>query len=56
MKREAAKLYRAARRGDVEAGDASKLASVLALVLRCVEGSEIEQRIAALEQQRGPGR
>jgi hypothetical protein len=49
VKREAGRLYRAARRGDVPAGDASRLASVLALIARVVEGAEIEARLAALE-------
>jgi hypothetical protein len=55
VKREAAALYRAARPGQVLAGDASRLATVLHLILRCVEGAELERRIEALEQARaGP--
>ena len=49
VKREAGKLYRRAVRGDLPAGDASKLAHVLALVMRVVEGSDLEARLAALE-------
>jgi hypothetical protein len=54
VKREAGKLYRRAVRGDVAPGDvapgdASKLAHVLALVMRVVEGSDLEARLAALE-------
>jgi hypothetical protein len=50
VKREAGKLYRAARRGEVAAADASRLASVLALILKVIEGADLETRIAALEQ------
>ena len=50
VKREAGKLYRAARRGEVAASDASRLASVLALILKVIEGADLEARITALEQ------
>ena len=50
VKREAGKLYRAARRGEVAAADASRLASVLALILKVIEGADLEARVAALEQ------
>ncbi len=53
VKREAGRLYRAARRGDVAAADASRLASVLALLLRVVEGAELEARVEALERVKG---
>ena len=49
LKLELGRLYRAARRGDVPAADASKLAAVLALLLRAIEGSDIERRLATLE-------
>jgi hypothetical protein len=49
VKREAGKLYRRAVRGDVAPGDASKLAHVLALIMRVVEGTDLEARLAALE-------
>jgi hypothetical protein len=52
VKREAGRLYRAARRGDVPAADASRMASVLALIARCVEGSDFEARLSALEGDR----
>jgi hypothetical protein len=48
VKREAARLYRAARRGEVVPGDASKLASVLALIARVIEGAEAEAQLTAL--------
>ena len=49
VKREAGKLYRRAVRGEVLPDDASKLAHVLALVMRVIEGSDLETRLAALE-------
>jgi hypothetical protein len=49
VKREAGRLYRAARRGEMAPGDASRLASVLALIMRVIEGAEIEARLTALE-------
>ena len=49
VKVEAGRLYRAARRGELPASDASKLASVLTLVLKVIQGSEWETRLAALE-------
>ncbi len=51
VRREAARLYRAARRGDVEAADASKLATVLTLIIRSLEVHEVESRLRALESQ-----
>ena len=50
VKREAGRLYRAARRGEVLPGDASRLASVLALILKVVEGADLETRVGALER------
>ena len=50
VRTEAARLYRAARRGEVPAQDASRMANVLALVVRCLEGADLEQRMAAIEQ------
>jgi hypothetical protein len=49
VKREAGRLYRSARRGELSSADASRLASVLALIARVIEGCEIESRLAALE-------
>jgi len=49
IKREAAALYRAGRKGDVAAGDASKLATILTLVLRCTETADLEARMQAIE-------
>lgn len=49
VRREAARLYREARRGEVAAGDASKLAVLLQLVARLIEGSDLEARVRRLE-------
>ncbi len=50
VRQEAARLYRAARRGEVPAQDASRMANVLALVARCIEGDTLERRMATLEE------
>jgi hypothetical protein len=46
---ELGRLYRQARRGDVAVADASRLATILAAMRQCLEASEIESRIAAME-------
>ena len=51
VRREAARLYNQARRGEISASDASKLGNLLALIGRLIEGGELERRIAALEAQ-----
>ena len=56
VKREAGRLYRAARRGEVSAADASRLATVLALIARIIEGAEIEARLVALEEAKANGK
>jgi hypothetical protein len=54
VRREAAKLYNQARRGEISASDASKLGSLLALIARLIEGGELERRLVALEEQSAP--
>ena len=49
-RREAAKLYSDARKGVLPAGDASKLAAVLALVSTLIERGELEARLNELER------
>ena len=49
VRRELARVYKDARCRRIEAGDASKLASVLGLIVRIVETSDIERRLDALE-------
>lgn len=44
-----ARLYREARSGTIKVEDASRLANVLAILGRMIEGGDVEDRIAALE-------
>ena len=46
---ELARLYRDARSGRIETGDATKLAHILDVLRRCLETSDIEKRLAWLE-------
>lgn len=50
VRRELAALYRSARRDEVKAQDAARLASILAILLRSIELGEIEDRLDAMEQ------
>ena len=52
VRQELSKVYRASRNGAIDISDASKLANILALVGRVIEGSTVESRIKALEDQR----
>jgi hypothetical protein len=52
VRRELVKIYRQGRNGDRDVGDASKLANILTMIARILEGSDLEKRITALEQQR----
>lgn len=49
VKREMARLYRTAKARQMDVGDASKLANMLALMGRLIEGADLERRIAAIE-------
>ena len=49
VRREAARLYWSARRGELSAADASRFASVLALIATLLRDTELEDRISALE-------
>ena len=49
MVSEMGKLYRQARKGEINSADASRLASILALMRQGLEASELERRLAALE-------
>jgi hypothetical protein len=44
------KIYRQGRDGERDVSDASKLANILTMIARILEGSDLEKRIAALEQ------
>ncbi|WP_348945736.1 hypothetical protein ABHF33_03905 [Chitinibacter sp. FCG-7] len=50
VKKEMAKLYRDARAGAVDVGDASKMANMLSVLARLIETSELVQRMEALER------
>ncbi len=49
VRRELVRLYTDARQGRLDPRDASRLASVLAIVGRMIEGGELEARLAELE-------
>ena len=51
VRKELSRLYRAGRRGDLPASDASKLGSILGLILRSIETTELEERISKLENE-----
>src|SRR4051812_5905289 len=53
VRREAAELYRRACRGEVSAGGDSRLAGLLTLSARVIEGAELEARLDALERRQG---
>jgi hypothetical protein len=46
---EIARLYRCARRGEIETIEAYRLASVLSVLKSCLEASEVERRLEELE-------
>jgi len=46
---ELARLYRYARWGEIPVADASRLATILAVMRQCLEASELEARIAQME-------
>ena len=50
-RREVARLYAEARQGRLDAQTASRLANIVALAARMIEGAELEERIAKLERQ-----
>lgn len=52
VRREISKVYREARNNLLDISDASKLANILSLAGRVIEGSSIEARIKLLEDQR----
>lgn len=49
VRRELARLYREGKSGRREVADVSKLANVLQILARVIEGSTLEARIEALE-------
>ncbi|MBB4020029.1 hypothetical protein GGR16_005091 [Chelatococcus caeni] len=49
VRREMAKLYRMARSETLDVQDAARLANILMLIGRLIEGGELEKRLEALE-------
>lgn len=49
VRAELARLYRQAKNGNLDISSASKLAYILSLLAKIIEGSDIEKRIEALE-------
>jgi len=47
-----ARLFRDARSGTIKVEDASRLANILSILSRMIEGSTLEARIEALEKGR----
>ena len=45
-----AKLYRAAKRGDIDVADASKLGNMLRVLFSMISEGDLEKRIEALEE------
>jgi hypothetical protein len=54
VKAELARLYREGKAGRRDVGDVSKLANVLSILGRLIEGVELAARVEALEGQRRP--
>lgn len=50
VREELAKLYRDARTGQLKVADASKLAHVLQILAKLIEGSELEKKVLELER------
>ncbi len=50
---ELGKIYRAARRGDIDTQDVTRLAYVLSQIRAAIESSEIERRLDELERKAG---
>lgn len=49
VKQELGHLYRQAKMGDIDISDASKLANILQILARIIQGTDIEERLIALE-------
>lgn len=50
VRMELARLYREGKTGQRDIGDVSRLANVLSLMGRLIEGSDVEKRLAELEE------
>jgi hypothetical protein len=49
VRRELVRLYRDGRDGRRDTQDVSRLANVLMIVVRCLEGADLEKRLGTLE-------
>lgn len=49
VRREVARVYLAARRGELDVADASRLANILAILGRMISGDAVEERLQQLE-------
>lgn len=52
VRRELARIYREGKAGQRNVPDVSRLANVLQILSRCIETSDLESRIEALENQK----
>jgi hypothetical protein len=52
VKRELARLYREGKAGQRDVGEVSRLANVLSILGRLIEGVDLEKRVTALEQKK----
>jgi len=50
VRAELARVYRAAKVGSIQIPDASRLANILFILSRIIEGGDLEKRIQALEE------
>lgn len=53
VKRELGCLYREARLGKIDTQDASRLANLLSILARIIQGTDLEARLTALEESNG---
>ncbi|MDD3293084.1 MAG: hypothetical protein PHG20_00140 [Geobacteraceae bacterium] len=53
IRSELSRLYREARNGKIDLGDATRLTYILQVLAKIIEGGELEQRIEALEAAQG---
>ena len=53
VRSELGRLYTEARNGDVAVADASRLANMLQILAKIIEGSELEHRLAEVEKALG---
>jgi hypothetical protein len=51
---ELGKLYRQVRKGEVDALEGSRMAQILSALRQCLEASDLEARLARLEQEPAP--